>query len=185
MMLVKHLLTGVVLVHGKSRVIALASVCLIAALCTSTTTTYAHDSISFITFEVSNSKFTNPASINDRGEIVGWWSNVGYLQQPQGFVRDRCGTITSFHVQGATETEVLFPQSINREGDSVGIWSGPSGFPGSFLRRRDGTITSLLVPGAATSTAESINDRSDILGTYSHPEGTTAGFVRDEHGTVT
>ena len=138
------------LVRGKLRVIALASVGLMAALCTATTTTYAHDSIVFIVFDVPGAKFTSPVSINDRGEIVGWWSSVGYLDQPHGFVRDRCGTITSFDVPGATATDVLFPQSINREGDSVGIWSGPSGFPGSFLRRRDGTITSLLVPGAAT-----------------------------------
>jgi uncharacterized membrane protein len=173
------------LVRGKLRVITLASVGLMAALCTATTTTYAHDSIVFIVFDVPGAKFTSPASINDRGEIVGWWSSVGYLDQPHGFVRDRCGTITSFDVPGATATDVLFHQSINREGDSVGIWYGRSGEPGGFLRHRNGKITSSLVPGAATSSADSINDRGDVLGTFSDPDGTSAGFVRDEHGTVT
>jgi hypothetical protein len=38
---------------------------------------------SFVTFEVPGATFTSPASINDFGDVTGWWSSVGYLSNEQ------------------------------------------------------------------------------------------------------
>jgi hypothetical protein len=162
--------------------VALGATALIVGFGIFATTARAQGSATFLSFDVPGAKFTSPESINSKGEISGWWSIVDYFDQPQGFVRDKCGVITVFNVPGAKETFDQFPQSINSHGDSVGGWFGTSPWPQPYLRRWDGTITSSLVPFATTSTAESINDREEILGTYSAPDGTAGGFVRDAHG---
>jgi hypothetical protein len=136
-MIMGRIISSVVLASRKSGIIGLALAGLTIELGVVTTAAYAQDSASFVSFEVTGAKFTSPESINNKGEIVGWWSSVGYLDQPQGFVRDACGTILSFNVPNAVATYVLFPPSINRQGDSVGDWYGSGGgIAGFFATQR-------------------------------------------------
>jgi hypothetical protein len=144
-------------------------------------TAYAQDPAYFITFEVHGAQFTSPAGINDQGEVAGWWSKSSYFSDPQGFVRDRCGTITSFAVPGAVATYVQFPQTINQAGDVAGNWYGPGVGLGAFVRS-SGKLIAGVLPGAVTTDVTSINDLDEVLGSYNDANGTGGQFVAGPWG---
>jgi hypothetical protein len=122
---------------------------------------------------------TFPLSNNIAGQIVGYFSN-------NGFVGTAGGTITSFDVSGAACCTV--PESINSAGVIAGDYEDANGAHHGFVRAADGTITSFDAPNAGTNAGqgtfpESINTAGVIAG-YCHCEG-EHGFVRAADGTIT
>jgi uncharacterized membrane protein len=105
---------------------------------------------------------TAALGINDRGQIVGYYSDVestlpvgGPLH---GFLLDK-GVFSRIDVPGALST---LPLGINNRGQIVGFYSdGVIGH--GFLLRKD-TFTTIDVLGVVLSTvAFSINERGQIL----------------------
>ncbi len=119
---------------------------------------------------------TNPAAINDRGEIVG--SNGGGM----GFLRSADGaTYTTIEVPGAYTTT---PTGINNEGQIVGRYMGKSAVPHGFLRSADGKYTTFDVPGSALGTSPTgINNGGVIVGNFGSILTRSHGFVRNVDGT--
>ncbi len=90
----------------------------------------------FTTFDPPGSTLTVPASINQAGEITGYYtdaSNVGH-----GFLRSASGAFTTFDPPGSMFT---IPESINATGTIAGFYYlNPKSRPHGFLRASDGTF---------------------------------------------
>jgi hypothetical protein len=179
-MVTKNLISRFAFAVGRFRTIGVALAGGLAGLAGMAVNTYAQAPATIVSFDVPGAKFTSPASINKKGDIVGWWSSVGYGEQEQGFVRDRCGKIASFAVPDSIATD---PLSINDRGEIVGDWFPRAGGPPTdFVRHDDGSFTYFNVPGTGSTYVVSINDKGEIFGSWGNVDGTTGGFVRRKDG---
>jgi hypothetical protein len=110
---------------------------------------------------------TTPKSINDVGEITGYYNDSASVLH--GFVRHKDGSFTTFDAPGASKQATLgtLPQSINKDGDITGhFFTDPNGVRHSFVRHRDGTILKFDPPGSAGTVARGINDLGEFAGNY-------------------
>jgi uncharacterized membrane protein len=91
---------------------------------------------SYTVFDVPGGLETEPASINDQGEIAGTYATLG---GGRGFVRNADGTFTLFDPRKSTETG---PTGINKKGWVAGSYSKRDGvYPyEGFIRRRNGHV---------------------------------------------
>jgi uncharacterized membrane protein len=135
------------------------------------------------------SKETVPTSINERGEIAGYYT-VGTLV-PHGFVRAADGTITSFDAPaGPGGFLQTFAYSIN----DAGAITGSAAFadttigmlrPRGYVRDPEGNFTTFDPPGSINTQAHSINDGGAIAGYYNEANLVIHGFVRGPNGKIT
>mgnify|MGYP001799381411 CR=1 FL=1 len=82
---------------------------------------------------------TAPLSINESGEIAGYFGDIAGVVH--GFVRHADGTFTIFEAPGAAKTGNLgtFSDSINSTGDIAGyFYTGPNAVLHGFLLKRPG-----------------------------------------------
>jgi hypothetical protein len=97
---------------------------------------------------------TVPNSINDLGEITGYYADVSGLVH--GFLRSANGKFTSFDVPGSGG--VTFPLALNLQGTVVGYYLDPNSLVHAFLRRPDGTFKTWVGPNSC--------DTNGSLGCY-------------------
>lgn len=95
--------------------------------------------------------------INDSGDIVGYYSEGGFLIVG--------GNFTTFGIPGATNTGIM---GINDSGNVVGWYQDAKGYHGFLIV--GGNFIKINVPGAIDTYAYGINNSSQIAGYYS--EGT-------------
>jgi uncharacterized membrane protein len=140
----------------------------------------------FTIIDVPGAQGTEPHRINNRGRIVGVYSDdtpiVNNSAQPRGFLLDR-GEATLIEVPGAVVTS---PNGINDRGQVVGQYSDPAGYRDSidpeiqhgFVLSR-GVYTTFDAPGGPLTFPLGINNRGQIVGYgASDPAGTTLrGFL--------
>ncbi len=119
---------------------------------------------------------TNPAAINDKGEIVGsTGGGPGFLRSADG------ATYTTIEVPGAYTTT---PTGINNDGQIVGRYMGKSAVPHGFLRSADGKYTTFDVPGSALGTSPTgVSNHGVIVGNFGSILTRSHGFVRNVDGT--
>ena len=116
---------------------------------------------------------TNGVGINDRGNVVGTYTDV--IAGPNmGFVFS-AGVATTIAPTGATAT---IPKAINNAGQIVGYFIDRNGNAEGFTETND-TITALNVPGAVDTFATGINDAGQIVGYFIGGAG-ERGFVFSE-----
>jgi hypothetical protein len=118
--------------------------------------------------------------INNRNEIVGYYS---YLSIPiiyDGYLRDSTGgRLMNVDFPGAHRTEAM---AINDAGFVVGTWYAGVTSHG-FLFQRPSTYISYDVPGADYTNFTGINNNGTICGIYAiahRPRGFTAQIQTDE-----
>jgi uncharacterized protein (TIGR03437 family) len=117
---------------------------------------------------------TYPASINDKGEVVGRRGMTGFLRSADG------STYSKIQVPGAYSTN---PTGINNSGQIVGSYT-TGGMPHGFLRNTDGTYTTFDVPGSLSGTGPAaINNNGVIVGSFGTGSSFAHGFVRSADGT--
>jgi hypothetical protein len=142
-----------------------------------------------VPFTVPGSTFVYPESINDAGQITGFYFfNGAYDGGVDGFVRSPDGTVTTF-----VSTEGIVPLAINQAGIVTGWYAPPTGSFAPFVRQAGGTITHFRVPGTLVSGEMSINAAGVIAGSYTTvnsanpeaPETATHGFLRTPQGAIT
>jgi hypothetical protein len=135
---------------------------------------------------------TVPNSINDLGEITGYYTDVPGLVH--GFLRNAGGKFTSFDVPSAGGYS--FPNAVNLEGAVVGYYLDPNFLFHAFLRRPDGSFTTWVGPGSCAtngsegcygSAAFSINIFGTIAGGYQDNGANQVGhgLVRSPGGRLT
>jgi hypothetical protein len=149
------------------------------------------------TFDLPNSISTQPAAINQAGQITG--SYVDAVGQ-HGFLRQADGTLISF------DAPLTFPlggptavTSMNSSGQIVGyIYSSDVFLDYGFLRQPDGTFkvfggdcflgpasASVSLPFQEGITPTAINDRGQIVGECGPGIAIDFGFLRQPDGTIT
>jgi probable HAF family extracellular repeat protein len=82
----------------------------------------------FITFDPPGSVFTQASSINNQGQIVGFFSDSS--GEGHGFLRNKDGTFTTIDPPGSVFTQAL---SINNPGEVVGVFEDSSFVGHGFL----------------------------------------------------
>ena len=133
----------------------------------------------FTTIDIPGAKGTSLYRINDRGQLVGRYSQThANIQDPnaiqRGFLLDH-GKLTRIDVPGAAETQAV---GINNRGQIVGEYQQPTGVFHGFLWHK-GRFTTIDKPGAATTSLIDINDRGQILGAYAGDDGVLHNFLLD------
>ena len=116
-------------------------------------------------FHVPGARGTEGLDINDRGQIVGTYSEdtpiVNDSARPRAYLLDR-GEVTRIDFPRATGTVAL---GVNNRGQVVGQYADAQGkFHG--YRWENGRFTTIDVPGASISAATDINDRGEIAGLF-------------------
>jgi probable HAF family extracellular repeat protein len=128
-------------------------------------------SYTFTTIDIPSSSGTFPFGINNRGQIVGTYSDDrgthGFLEEGEEFL----------------PLDVPFPDAlstqasgINNPGQIVGFYRDSSGHHGFLYDKGVFTTIDVPFPGASSTQASGINERGQIVGTYSDDRG-THGFV--------
>jgi probable HAF family extracellular repeat protein len=140
------------------------------AACASPTRARGH----FVELRVPGGTEVIPNAINDRGEIVGSYTDA--QGQVHGFLY-RGGTFFTIHVPGSSTTRAV---DINKWGTIAGNFDSHS------YVLQHGVFSTVDAPGAFETEAHAINDRGDIAGQALEPndfDGREVGFVRDRAGT--
>jgi uncharacterized membrane protein len=129
----------------------------------------------FTTIDVPGALATSADDINDRGQIVGTYSEVSNtrpINTPRTYLLDE-GSFTLIDVLGA---DCTVSGHINDRGQFVGSFFDAGGPVRGFLRDKKGIITTIEVPGAEQTGAVGINDRGQIVGAYVDAGVSTRSF---------
>jgi probable HAF family extracellular repeat protein len=131
-------------------------------------------------FKYGSATYTSVGGINNKGQVVGTWSDPGQLSH--AFLRDADGTTTS--LISPSGSDQFTPVGIN----NLGQIAGPS-----FIRNADGTFIQIAPavapPGHTYSGTQitGINDKGELTGTISADfnggTGTILVFIRGTDGT--
>ena len=113
------------------------------------------------TFDPPGSINTQPASINDKGEITGLYTGEDYFNH--GFLREPDGTITTFDAPNAASQGTL-PMAIGPDGDIAGIFYDDANNYHGFVRDRAGTIHRIDVPGQFSTAILGISPTGKVVG---------------------
>ena len=100
---------------------------------------------------------TQPAGINNHGEVVGAYLDAAGV--PHGFLRDRDGNYTTVDVRDAVVTLVF---DLNDQGQMAGTYIDSGGRVRGFRRDRSGEVTTIDAPGAVQTRVRGINNRGQI-----------------------
>jgi uncharacterized membrane protein len=149
---------------------------------------------SITSFDVPGAAGTEALRINNRGQIVGEYSNdtpiVNDSEAVRAYVRHR-GRFTRLDVPGARQTTA---NGVNDHGWVVGGYveqGTPKNPDGSYQEShgylwKHGRFRRIDIPGARGTELGEINNRGDMIGisTGNRP-GDEHGFLLDRHGRVT
>lgn len=135
---------------------------------------------------------TFPFAVNDRGVIVGFYTDKNIV--PYAFLRTPDGHITSFQAPGAGTGHGLdqgtVAISINNWGVVAGQFQDPSYVLHGFVRYPDDTFTTFDAPGAGTGAFQgtpsaAINLWGQIAGYDIDAGNVYHGFLRTPDGAIT
>ena len=127
---------------------------------------------SFFTVPGAAQYSAEPNGINDKGQIVGYFSDtsgvtLGFLEQ--------AGAYTTFAAPGESAT---YPFGINNGGTIGGQWNDAAGAAQGFVLTSGGLFTTVDYPGPELTAVEGINDHGDICGTYvDDPSGARRAYI--------
>jgi uncharacterized membrane protein len=142
---------------------------------------YTLDDGEFRSFTVPGAETGGPSDINDRGDVVGPYTDAAGIQH--GFQVDRrgCPVVVDYPGPPRSKNEAL---GINDRGQIVGVYGQygdeTAGESHAYLRGRRG-FSSYDVPGALATGASKNNDRGQIVGSYSNESRDRIGTA-DAHG---
>jgi len=122
------------------------------------------------TVDVPDATATTAYAINDRGQIVGEFTDGG--GKSHGFLRSN-GQFTPIDVPGATRTSA---RGINNTGQIVGNYTDNAGRPHGFLLVGS-RFTTLDPPTSVNTTVSGINDLGQIVGRFQDASTTNLDFL--------
>jgi probable HAF family extracellular repeat protein/YD repeat-containing protein len=128
--------------------------------------------------DVPGARSTSAVKINDRGQVVGFYTQTTLLEDPnarrRGYVLDlNHGRFVRIDAPGAADTQ---PTGINNRGQVAGQYQDADGRFHGFVWEQ-GRFRTIDAPGAVATSLADVNDREQLLGTRVEPDGTFRGFV--------
>jgi hypothetical protein len=115
---------------------------------------------------------TYPASINDKGQIAGYYADSSGVVH--GF-RKEGSTYTTVDAPGADDTFVF---GIDNGGSVVGEWYDAAYAVQGFVQTSGGLFTTVDYPGPLITILQGDNDHGDVCGGYvEDPSGAIKAFV--------
>jgi probable HAF family extracellular repeat protein len=127
-------------------------------------------------FDVPGARGTEATDINDRGQIVGTYSQdtpiVNNSARPRAYLLDR-GKLTRIDFPKA---RITVAAGVNNRGQVVGGYLDARGRPHGY-RWDKGRFTTIDVPGAAGTMVGDINDRGEIVGVFSNDPDDPTGAM--------
>ena len=141
-----------------------------------------HSSGKIIVFNVDGATNTLATSLNENGDVVGWFTDSNNAQH--AFIRHGGGEIDTFDIPGGMYPT---PTSINDVGEITGnVYVPDIGDTAGFFRDASGQATTFSVPGDVYGTFPvSLNKTGQILGYIVVNGFGSEGFIRDRSGTIT
>jgi probable HAF family extracellular repeat protein len=139
----------------------------------------------FTRIDVPGALGTNAAKINNRGQIVGVYSDTSrdLGDRPDSDPTDPNFKLRGFLLDRGRYVRLDFPGSrssqafgINDRGQVVGEYKDTAGKFHGYLWDK-GRFMTIDVPGATVTSLRAINDRGQILGTYTDERSPSRGFV--------
>jgi hypothetical protein len=130
---------------------------------------------------------TKATALNEKGQAVGWFDDVGEDAQ-HGWIRQKDGTIITFDAVPNSDTfeYQTRPQAINQAGTITGQYSTDAGTQyHGFIRDKSGNITSFDVVDSTNTYPVAITPDGFIVGSYTDSAFVSHGFVREVDGTIT
>jgi probable HAF family extracellular repeat protein len=126
--------------------------------------------LTFAQFDFPGAIGTAAFGVNDRGQIVGLFTDAGGVTH--GFLLDK-GVFTQIDAPGSTETQTT---AINDRGQIVGLFFDAGGVSHGFILD-NGAFTQIDFPGATVTELTDINDRGQIAGAFDDAGGIRRGFL--------
>jgi probable HAF family extracellular repeat protein len=124
-------------------------------------------------FAAEGARATAAFDINDKGQIVGAYSDCSNNDVANGFLYS--GDVFSpINYPGAAEG--TYVSRISNSGEIVGSYTDSNGVSHGFLYA-GGAFSSIDYPGATSTAASCINDSGQIVGSYTDSSGATHGFL--------
>jgi probable HAF family extracellular repeat protein len=121
----------------------------------------AQSAYSFFTPPEAAPNSTYTSAINNRGQVVGQYSDTSGVTH--GFLKQG----KTYTTIDAPEPEVsIFANGINNGGAIVGRWQGDDYAAQGFVLTSGGLFTTVDYPGPELTSLNGINDRGDICGGY-------------------
>jgi probable HAF family extracellular repeat protein len=137
----------------------------------------------FTTIELPGALATSAEDLNNRGQIVGNYSEVGNtrpLDTPRAYLLDD----GDFNLIDAFGADCTLSGDINDRGEIVGSYLDAGGPALGFLRDKRAVFTTIDVPGAEQTAAVGNNNRGQIVGAYVDAGGTDPIFVCGPEGSA-
>jgi hypothetical protein len=126
---------------------------------------------------------TTALANNDSGEVVGTYTDAGFVQH--GFLRYPNGYITTFDapVAGGGPGQGTVAFAVNDAGVIAGTFQDANNVYHGFLRFPDGLFEQVDAPGAGTGAQQgtfawNVNPSGTTAGTYIDADNVNHGFVR-------
>jgi len=131
---------------------------------------FSYNGITYSTLDLGTQHFTVATSINNAGQIIGYYgsrggSTVGFLQ-----TNGRFTNIT-------TSNAVTEPLGINSSGAIVGITGTETDFMSFMFQNGRFVPVTVKVPSSFITQAEGIDDSGEIVGWYLFNGSPVAGFT--------
>jgi len=120
--------------------------------------------------DVPDAVLTEATSINNQGDIVGFYLDAGFA--PHGFIL-RDGVYTTVDYPGSTRTILT---RINERGQITGIRRDPDGHRRGFVLEH-GVATTIDVPGSRNTRTHGINNQGHVVGYYDDADLISHGFL--------
>jgi hypothetical protein len=126
-------------------------------------------------------------SINDSGEIVGYFTPASDLGTFHGYLQDSLGNVTIINAPGFSDTQ---PYSVNNFGEMLGCASrsfecnDSDVVDSGFVRDSSGNFSRFAISGAINIAAIGLNNAGTVAGFYDDALFVTHGFVRTAAGKI-
>ena len=125
---------------------------------------------SFTTIDFPGARLTIANSINNAGDIVGFYNDAAGVGHGYLLIG---GQFFSIDIPGATLTNAV---GNNNARAIVGFYNDAAGVGHGYLLS-GGQFATIDFPGATFTSAGGINDAGDIVGSYNDAAGTSHGFL--------
>jgi len=124
-------------------------------------------------------------TINDRGEVGGYYNKNNITGINRAFVRDRLGNFKNFDAVPGGST-LMQPIAMNLSGEVTGYYGNATTLVTQcFLRDATGKLTDFDIPGSSASIASGLNDAGTIVGYWMvQNQLLVDSFERDAAGNI-